>query len=191
MISLKEAVHILVSVITITLAFTLFPVGSFSINSFWFVLVTVGLAFVLHELAHKFVAMHYGASARYEAFTLGLVFALFLAFASSLFLGYPIIFAAPGAVMIYGKTLSREQTGKIALAGPATNLLLGFVFLLLFFAGFNKELVVYGVLVNVFIGAFNLLPFHPFDGKKIKDWNQKIWLSFFLFFLAALFLAPV
>ena len=35
-----------------------------------------------------------------------------------------IAFAAPGAVYIHGNYISREQNGKISLAGPATNIIL-------------------------------------------------------------------
>ncbi|NUN11395.1 site-2 protease family protein [Candidatus Micrarchaeota archaeon] len=179
----KEVIHILGSVLIVSLAFTLFPVGSFTLNQFWIVLATLGIGFVLHELAHKFVALRYGAQARYEAWTTGLVFALFLSFITE----GSIIFAAPGAVKISGK-LSREQYGKTALAGPLTNLLLALGFLISYYFGFFKDVALTGVYVNSFLGAFNMLPFGIFDGAKVMAWDKRVWLAFFLIFVASLLL---
>lgn len=183
-ISLTEYLHIAVSVVTIALAFTLFPVDSFSPERFVLILFTVGSAFVLHELAHKFVAIKYGAKAEYKVWTLGLVFVLFLAFITN----GAIIFAAPGAVYIYGSGLSKEKYGKIALAGPLMNLALAMFFLFLLFSGFSREFALAGVRWNVVLGAFNLIPFGPFDGKKVYDWNTGIWGAFMLVFGLALVL---
>ena len=60
-------------------------------------LVAVGLGFVLHELAHKFVAVRYGFYAEFKMWLEGLIFALFTAF----ILGF--VFVAPGAVYIHGE----------------------------------------------------------------------------------------
>src|SRR3989344_6005937 len=53
---------------------------------------TAGLGFLLHELAHKFVAQRYGCAAEYRAFDQMLYLALGLA----VIIGF--LFAAPGAV---------------------------------------------------------------------------------------------
>ncbi|MUW15762.1 metalloprotease, partial [Halorubrum sp. CBA1125] len=84
-------------------------------------LLTAGVAFLLHEIAHKVVAVHYDQVAEFRADN-GM---LFLAVMSSL-LGF--IFAAPGAVHHRGRLTPREH-GLIALAGPVANLLLMLVFL--------------------------------------------------------------
>ncbi len=84
-------------------------------------LVAVGLGFVLHELAHKFVAVRYGFYAEFKMWLEGLIFALFTAF----ILGF--VFVAPGAVYIHGEYISREQNGKISIAGPLVNIASGIV----------------------------------------------------------------
>ncbi len=173
----EELAHIIVSVVTISAAFAIAWTGSteftpeFS-NTFILILLTVGLGFILHELAHKFVAQRYGASAEYRSWTIGLA----LAVAMALLLGF--VFAAPGAVYIYGKQLTGEQNGRIALAGPMTNAALAVFFLLLGlslpqFAGLAKT----GAAVNAFLGFFNLLPFFPMDGQKVWAWNKQAWLA--------------
>ena len=184
-ISATEALHIIVSVITVALAFTLFPLGSFTADRFVLVLITVGLGFVLHELGHKYVAVKYGAKAEYRAFTWGLFLALGLAFVTN----GSFIFAAPGAVFIFGKMISKDENGRIALAGPLVNLFLAFIFFVfgLMFPDY-VSLAAIGIWVNAFLGAFNLLPINPLDGGKVFDWNKLAWGVVFFSNLAILFL---
>jgi len=58
-------------------------------------ILTVGVSsgFLLHEMAHKFVALHFGYFAEYRANMTGLALAIVMAFSG-------FLFAAPGAVMI-------------------------------------------------------------------------------------------
>jgi len=177
-----ELSHILVSVFTISLAFTMVfanttEVAAFG-ETFIGVVFTVGLGFILHELAHRFVARRYGAHATYRAWTVGLI----LAVVSSMF-GF--VFAAPGAVYIYGKRLSHAQDGRIALAGAAANLALALAFILggSLFVG-AKDLFAMGAHVNLFLGLFNLIPMFPMDGAKVYTWSRSVWALSFLCFAA-------
>ncbi|MBU1197983.1 site-2 protease family protein [Candidatus Micrarchaeota archaeon] len=160
-----EILHIVVSVITISIAFSLFS------GQFWLILITLGLGFVLHELAHKFVAQGYGAIAYYRAWTFGLVLALVLAVVT----GGGFVFAAPGAVMIHGPHLTRSQNGKIAIAGAMMNFFLALGFIMLGTLTQYRELAYWGAYINAFLGAFNLIPIYPLDGQKVKAWNPLWW----------------
>src|SRR3989338_6370573 len=124
----NELSHIIISVVTVSIAFAIAWTGMTEFTPefasvFVLILVTVGSGFIFHELAHKYVAIRYGAFAEYRSWTLGLVLAVVMA----VFAGF--VFAAPGAVYIYGKNLTRQQNGRIALAGPATNAFLALAFL--------------------------------------------------------------
>ena len=96
-------------------------------------LLTAGiLAFVLHELAHKFTAIKFGFWAEFRKNN----FMLLVAVALAALVGF--VFAAPGATVIYnirpdGRVISREENGKISAAGPLTNLLLFIPFAALLF----------------------------------------------------------
>lgn len=130
---------------------------------------TVGIGFLLHELAHKLVAQRYGCYAEFRAFNSMLLLAIVMSF-------FGFIFAAPGAVMIRGY-VSTERNGKISVAGPVTNILLALVFLVLILVGFVNQFTSVGLLINSLIAAFNMIPFGNFDGAKILRWNKVVYFS--------------
>src|SRR3989338_9203171 len=186
----NELSHIIISVVTVSIAFAIAWTGMTEFTPefasvFVLILVTVGSGFILHELAHKYVAIRYGAYAEYRSWTLGLV----LSVAMAAFLGF--VFAAPGAVYIYGRNLTKEQNGKIALAGPATNAVLAVVFIAIaFFEPSLSGLAKTGASVNAFLGLFNLIPVFPLDGSKVMAWSSGIWLSAVAVLASLMFLAP-
>lgn len=132
-------------------------------------LFTVGIAFLFHELAHKFMAQHYGCVAEFRADIMMLLFALILA------LVFGTTFIAPGAVMIAGM-ITRKENGIISLVGPLTNYCLGIIFLILNII-FHHQLFEVGFYVNFMIGLFNMIPFLMFDGKKIWEWSISVWVA--------------
>ncbi|WP_207589228.1 metalloprotease [Halomontanus rarus] len=136
--------------------------------------VTAGVAFLLHELAHKVVAIHFGQVAEFRAdYQM-----LFLAIMSAL-IGF--LFAAPGAVYHRGRITVREN-GLISLAGPLTNhgLALLFLPLLLFGPGVLGRVGQLGVWINLFLAAFNMIPFGPLDGKSVWNWNKAVFVAVFV-----------
>jgi len=131
--------------------------------------------YLLHEIAHKLTAQHYGLWAEFRL-------TLFGALITLLSIISPIKLISPGAVVIAGP-IDREVAGKTALAGPLTNLLLsiGSVALLLYFPG---SIAWYGAAFNAWIAMFNLLPFGIMDGWKVFRWNKLIWAVAFIASLA-------
>ena len=69
-------------------------------------LLALAPAFVLHEIAHKFMAKRYGCWAEFRADPSGLRFGLILSALTG------IVFMAPGAVMVLGRTTT-AQFGRI------------------------------------------------------------------------------
>ncbi|WP_435178131.1 metalloprotease [Halorussus sp. AFM4] len=128
-------------------------------------LVTAGLGFLLHEMAHKVTAIRFGQVAEFRA-DYGM---LFLAVAGAL-AGF--LFAAPGAVYHRGRATLREN-GLIALAGPVTNVALGLLFLPLELGlgGPLGSVAALGVRINFLLAGFNMIPFGPLDGNTVKEWS--------------------
>jgi len=141
-------------------------------------LVTFTPGFLVHEIAHKIQARKYGCWAEFRASPSGLRFGVLLA----AILG--IVFMAPGAVMVAGNT-TREQFGKVALAGPVSNVVLWCIGLASAVAiggagGIADDVIYYWMWANGILGALNMLPFGPLDGKKIKTWSDVmfwLWLT--------------
>ena len=138
-------------------------------------LFTAGIGFLLHELAHKFAAQYYGCTAEFRAFDQMLYIAVGLAALAG------FIFAAPGAVMIAGH-ITRKENGIISAAGPLTNYVLGLAFLglMFLFPAFSLVFSI-GFQINFWLGLFNMIPFMNFDGKKILDWNNYVWIAMVIF----------
>ena len=138
-------------------------------------LITFTPGFLIHEIAHKIQARKYGCWAEFRASPSGLRFGVLLA----AILG--IVFMAPGAVMVAGNT-TREQFGKVALAGPVSNVVLwciGLASAVAFggWGGIVDDVIYYWMWANGILGALNMLPFGPLDGKKIKTWSDVMfWL---------------
>ena len=135
-------------------------------------------AFVLHEMAHKVAARHYGCWAEFRASPTGLRWGVLIAAA------FGIVFMAPGAVMVVGNT-SRSQFGKIALAGPITNVALWSLGLGMVLMGATANPILEVIIIpwmwgNAILGTFNMLPFGPLDGKKIKTWSDTIFWVWFV-----------
>jgi Zn-dependent protease len=130
--------------------------------------LTVGVGFLLHELAHKVVAVQFGQLAEFRA-DYGMLFVAVM----SAIVGF--IFAAPGAVHHTGH-ITERQHGLIAVAGPLVNLALVLVFApLLVFDGYVGLIGEFGVFVNAFLAAFNMLPFGSLDGKTVKRWDLAVF----------------
>lgn len=174
-----ELLHIFVSMVVVAIAFSvryLFQSKLDFLLMFPVLLAGVGSGFVLHELAHKFVAMRYGAFARYRMWESGLLLALLMAVVSR----GAFVFAAPGAVYIYSPYITRKQDGLISIAGPLTNLVVGLLFVL--FAAVSPIpyltlMAASAASINFFLGFFNMLPVPPLDGSKVFAWNFPAWLA--------------
>jgi Zn-dependent protease len=190
-ISRQERFDLLVAWVAISLAFALIFLRESGrvdpVTALLFIgvsLVTVGIGFVAHEMAHKFTAMKYGYWAEFRKDNTMLLVAVALAALVG------VVFAAPGATVIYsngrfGSGLSREQNGKISAAGPVTNLLLCIPFAaLLLYGGISPSVSgnlatligMMGLQVNAMIAAFNMLPVSVLDGKKVLAWNTGIFV---------------
>ena len=188
--SKTEVQHLLIAWIAISIAFAFVlsngarsnPFGETAIRYFLISLFTVGLGFILHELAHKVVAQRYNLWAEFRMSPTFLMLAVGMGY----LMGW--LFAAPGAVYISGPYITSEQNGRIAAAGPLMNVLLAAVFLLIstqsgFVEGFGEygwDIIFLGVQINLWLAAFNMLPLSVLDGRKVLAWSKTAFAGLFL-----------
>ena len=213
----EEKQHLLLATAAFTLALGILMAGSvLRINqsglnqwiailllSMPVMLIAVGPAFLLHEIGHKIVAKKYGCWAEFRVDPSGLKFGIALVALTG------ILFMAPGAVMVAG-LVTRRQNGHIAIAGPAVNfglfligIPLGGIILGLTGAtesaayldsgAINVKAMIYDVVyfwifANLGLGFFNMIPFGPLDGAKIKDWSEPAWFLSFATFIVIIFM---
>jgi len=195
-ISRREEADLFIAWMAIALSFTIIKIAPYGILGpvtpldplpaliyFGIALLTVGIGFLLHEMAHKFMAIRFGYWAEFVKDNTMLLIAVVMA----ALVGF--VFAAPGATVIFsrdGRPLSREENGLISAAGPVINLVLCIVFALLFFAAGGITgirggsilaiLGLAGVQINAMLAAFNLLPISILDGRKVLAWNPLIFI---------------
>jgi len=141
-------------------------------------------AITLHEAAHAYAAKYFGDLTAYAQGRMSLnpvrhidpigtiLIPLALALLSSPFIfGY----AKPVPVDFSRLRNPKKQMAWVALAGPAANLFMAFLWMLLFFVlqsvGVNEafffEVAEAGVKINLILFAFNLFPLPPLDGGRI------------------------
>lgn len=199
-----ELVDLLLSLVALTIGFAILGERRMPSGEVLFVsAIGTGTGFLLHELAHKFVAQRYGYWAEYRANRPGLILIIVMAY-----LGF--ILAAPGAVMIYKAHprpedaywagLSSAPTGTqampgqseleaerkeelwISLAGPLTNIILALLSFALIISGAATNglwlrALNFALFINLVLAAFNLLPFGPLDGAKVWRSSHIVWAA--------------
>ncbi|MDP1728945.1 MAG: site-2 protease family protein [archaeon] len=135
----------------------------FDWESFKYAALITAPGIILHELAHKFVAISFGLVAVFKVWWFGLFLGVFLKLINS-----PFILFAPGFV----ETGTRDamQSMFISVAGPLMNLLLfGIAWYCLEYVKLSRRWAIILYLtkqINLFLFIFNMLPIPPLDGFK-------------------------
>ena len=173
--------------------------GYFLAGLWWFPLALISvfwLSFMIHEFSHKFVAQRYGMYAHFRMTVQGYYLS-----------AVAILFAIPifgTGVMAVGGAKDFEDYAKSTVAGPFSNLIVAGVLFIVAEAivittgplAFAVEFIVfYGMLLNSFLGLFNMIPIPGFDGSTIFRWSKPIWVlltvSLLSTLLAGYFVVPV
>ena len=147
-------------------------------NPVIFVLIAIALIFALciHEFAHGYVAYINGDDTAYRMGRLTLNPLKHLdpfGTAMILFIGFG--YAKPVPVNPSNLNNPRMDIIKVAAAGPISNFILSFVsvfiYTFLLKLGILQEnytiFLQYFIIINTYLGLFNLLPIYPLDGGQI------------------------
>ncbi|MEM0164165.1 MAG: site-2 protease family protein [Saccharolobus sp.] len=178
--NLNEIVAFLLASLSLAVAFIPFyhpnlllenPLGSIFIPY-----IVALLALIPHEIAHRQMARRYGCYSRFTLSFVGFWTTLLFNLIGS-FLHFLIFFSGFTGINC-GFRFNRDVEGKVSLAGPLTNLGLGFIGLLGYLvlqAGYAGLFFYYLATFNFWVAFFNLLPFWVLDGAKVFRWNFLIW----------------
>lgn len=141
----------------------LYPQGFFDYKKFKLSVIAVAPAIILHEMAHKFLAIGFGMSATFHAAYLWLLIGLALSMTN-----FGILFFVPAFVSISSGT--PLQTALTAGAGPFMNLFLWIGALLVLKYKLVKKKYSLALhltkQINMFLFIFNMIPIPMFDGAK-------------------------
>lgn len=142
------------------------------------------LAVTLHEASHAYAARYFGDNTAYSQGRMSLnplrhvdLVGTILIPAALLLLNSPFVFgyAKPVPVNFGGLRNPRRDSALVALAGPASNLLMALLWQLMkigiVVGGLRQPFLLRmadaGILINLVLFAFNLFPLPPLDGGRI------------------------
>ena len=181
-----EKRDLLISSVVLAVAFALLFRNSSSIKNYfvyyvgssWVVwmfitmFILVILSFVLHELGHKFTAQKLGFWSEYRMYPAGLVLSLVMSIVG-------FLIAAPGVTMIRGN-VSKDDNGRISIAGPMVNIVLAAIGLVgVLLTNHTAAVLPFYLLfmLNASLALFNLIPIPPLDGSKVLSWKPAVWIA--------------
>ncbi|MCM1129129.1 MAG: site-2 protease family protein [Alistipes senegalensis] len=142
------------------------------------------LAVTLHEASHAYAARYFGDNTAYSRGRMSLnplrhvdLVGTVLIPAALILLNSPFVFgyAKPVPVNFSGLRNPRRDSALVALAGPASNLLMALLWQVMKIAvvagglrqPFLLQMADAGILSNLVLFAFNLFPVPPLDGGRI------------------------
>lgn len=140
-----------------------------------YMIIAAGLTAVVHEIAHKVLALKYKTETEYKFWGVGT-----LTLIATTLLNQP--FSQPARTIINkADSMNSKDIGIVSLSGPAVSLLLSILFLLVFYYGQGfSDLGKYGFSISMLACVYSLMPFKPMEGQRVYAWNKWLWALVFI-----------
>jgi len=174
---------------------------------------------MIHEISHGLMALRLGDETAKVAGRLTLNPIKHLDPVGSFLVPFLLLVSGSGVILGWAKPVPYNPMMlhkdykygplKVALAGPASNIIIAAVFSILvrlgasFFSGIVLQLLGFVVFLNILLAVFNLIPIPPLDGSKILTtflpgqiaarlertglWGMIIILLFLFLFFSAIY----
>lgn len=196
--NLNEGLSFLLAILSLAVAFIgprYFHLGGSAIITGALIpIITATTAIVPHEIAHRQTARNYGCGSRFILSFKGFIVTLLINLLSGI-TGFGALVFVSGYTGIFCRfgLMGKDVEGKTAFAGPATNLSIAILSLLLFYTLPITNIYIGYILLELFafnsyVAFFNLFPVPPLDGQKVMMWNKGIWIAAFIFALILTFM---
>lgn len=193
--SLGEIRDLIIAILVMTFIFAFDDKREVFVMFLWLtnfikVLIIVGVAVFIHIIVQKLVALLASYRADFRLWPYGIVIGLLLAAVSN----GKLYFLAPGGIFVHHMALHRLGMFRygisslystvIAFSGPLSNILLAFIFKVLYFST-NIQLFSIIVAINLWYAVFSMLPIPPLDGSTAFFGGRSTYAWFFGFVIAA------
>jgi Zn-dependent protease len=142
-----------------------------------------GLAVILHDLTHRYMAWRHNVTTEYKFWFLGTI----IMFITAIFFG--VVYSSPSRLAINDpKKMTVRQQAIVYGSGPIVSLIVFAVFLALIPLGGNAATIgKLGASMNLLTAVYALMPFEPMDGRKVYIWKKWVWAVMFVPMLALYF----
>ncbi len=181
----EEIRNLLISIIVISILFTINMTQKSGwtnpdiINILIITIIIFSISLIAKIYSQKYLARKYHYHIEYKIWGYGLIFALI-----TMLLNIFVITPGYFKYGLYDRIATDEEKAKIALIGPAINIIIAVIFLIaliilksMMTTGIIKLAMLIGFYINTYMAVFNLIPFMALDGIKLFEYDMKMWIA--------------
>ena len=150
----------------------------------WLIYILVaGLAVIIHDLVHRYMAWRHNVPTEYKFWFLGTIIMFLTA------LAFGVVYSSPSRLAIEdADKMTARQQAVVYGSGPIISVILFGLFLALIpLGGAAATIGKLGASMNLLTAAYAMMPFAPMDGLKVYKWKRWAWAALFVPILVTYF----